>query len=186
MQTWYNEVSVFNSASIDTFRWVIFKNISSSSYTNDDHQFCFAVFHLQLFFCSFSPSTFFAVFYLQLFFAVFHLQFFAVFHLRLVLQFFHFWLLLQCFTFNFFWKFFTFNFFGSFSPVTFFCSSSPAGHYTQIVWAETDRLGCGTVYYRVNQSHHILKEAFLNRLILSCMVQIDIYEQYFVMNANAL
>ena len=132
MQTWYNEVSVFNSASIDTFRWVIFKNISSSSYTNDDHQFCFAVFHLQLFF------------------AVFHLQFFAVFHLRLVLQFFHFWLLLQCFTFNFFWKFFTFNFFGSFSPVTFFCSSSPAGHYTQIVWAETDRLGCGTVYYKVN------------------------------------
>ena len=69
----------------------------------------------------------------------------------------------------------------------FFCSfSSATGHYTQIVWAETDRLGCGTVYYRVNQSHHILKEAFLNRLILSCMVQIDIYEQYFVMNANAL
>ena len=139
--------------------------------------FFFAVFHLRLFLQFFTYNFF---------FAVFHLQFFAVFHLRLVLQFFHFWLLLQCFTFNFFWKFFTFNFFGSFSPVTFFCSSSPAGHYTQIVWAETDRLGCGTVYYRVNQSHHILKEAFLNRLILSCMVQIDIYEQYFVMNANAL
>ena len=23
------------------------------------------------------------------------------------------------------------------------------GHYTQVVWAETDRLGCGMVYYEV-------------------------------------
>ena len=27
--------------------------------------------------------------------------------------------------------------------------SSGTGHYTQLVWAETDRIGCGSVYYRV-------------------------------------
>ena len=26
-------------------------------------------------------------------------------------------------------------------------SGGSAGHYTQLVWAETGRLGCGTVYY---------------------------------------
>ena len=26
--------------------------------------------------------------------------------------------------------------------------SSGTGHYTQLVWAETDRIGCGSVYYR--------------------------------------
>ena len=56
MQTWYNEVSVFNSASIDTFRWVIFKNISSSFFINDDHQ---------LFLQFFNTATFFAVFHLR-------------------------------------------------------------------------------------------------------------------------
>ena len=120
MQTWYNEVSVFNSASIDTFRWVIFKNISSSSYTNDDHQFCFAVFHLQLFFCSFSPSTFFAVFYLQLFFCSFSLAIFcsfslatcfAVFSLLTSFAVFHLQLFLEVFHLQLFWKFFACDFF---------------------------------------------------------------------------
>ena len=33
-----------------------------------------------------------------------------------------------------------------------FSFSAATGHYTQLVWAETDRLGCGTVYYMVTHT----------------------------------
>ena len=42
--------------------------------------------------------------------------------------------------------------------------SSGTGHYTQLVWAETDRIGCGSVYYRVKLFYlfiFLLKEAIL-------------------------
>ena len=39
------------------------------------------------------------------------------------------------------------------------CSKSTTGtdHYTQLVWAETDRLGCGTVYYMVKNQNLIIR-----------------------------
>ena len=39
--------------------------------------------------------------------------------------------------------------------------SSGTGHYTQLVWAETDRIGCGSVYYRVTffSSLHLFVES---------------------------
>ena len=35
-------------------------------------------------------------------------------------------------------------------PINSSRGGSATGHYTQVIWAETDRLGCGTVYYKVN------------------------------------
>ena len=34
--------------------------------------------------------------------------------------------------------------------------SSGAGHYTQVVWADTEELGCGMVYYKGNSFYETL------------------------------
>ena len=41
------------------------------------------------------------------------------------------------------------------SPYVF---SSGTGHYTQVVWANTEELGCGMVYYKVTLS--TMRKAF--------------------------
>ena len=34
--------------------------------------------------------------------------------------------------------------------------NSGAGHYTQVVWADTEELGCGMVYYKSNTDYETL------------------------------
>merc|ERR1719456_647430 len=42
---------------------------------------------------------------------------------------------------------------GSISPYVF---SSGTGHYTQVVWADTEELGCGMVYYKGSSLYETL------------------------------
>jgi len=56
-------------------------------------------------------------------------------------------------------------------------SSSPAGHYTQIVWAETDRLGCGTVYYKDDSNGRLTNLLVCNYAVAGNMWGASIYAQ---------
>jgi len=56
-------------------------------------------------------------------------------------------------------------------------SSSPAGHYTQIVWAETDRLGCGTVYYKDDSNGRLTILLVCNYAVAGNMWGASIYAQ---------
>ena len=48
--------------------------------------------------------------------------------------------------------------------------SSGTGHYTQLVWAETDRIGCGSVYYRVTLFYLFV---FLLKLAVIVLVTLE-------------
>jgi len=56
-------------------------------------------------------------------------------------------------------------------------SSSPADHYTQIVWAETDRLGCGTVYYRDDSNGELTNLLVCNYAVAGNMLGASVYAQ---------
>jgi len=58
-----------------------------------------------------------------------------------------------------------------------FSFSSATGHYTQIVWAETDRLGCGTVYYRDDSNGRLTNRLVCNYAVAGNMHGASIYAQ---------
>ena len=39
--------------------------------------------------------------------------------------------------------------------------NSGAGHYTQVVWADTEELGCGMVHYKVSLREEESEEALI-------------------------
>ena len=57
--------------------------------------------------------------------------------------------------------------------------SSGTGHYTQLVWAETDRIGCGSVYYRVT-----LLYLFVFLLKLAVLVLVTLEDEIWTAKIN--